>query len=413
MKWIVAAAAFIACAGLNAEEQSRLGQILAERREKLQNLQPEEPSKLEQRLNWIKDSRFEDHLSDGFHGWRFKVGGLAPGGGFAVGPEFSRDGLWGGRFNIRAGAQASARGFHKEDFHLGVPRLGSDRISLDVYAVHHNYSSLNYYGSGQDSSRTGRSAYRMEDTAFDTTLTVRVLPRVNVGGSTGYVWNNVGPGNDSRFVSTEKIYSEPGIARQANFARVGAFVQYDTRDFAPGPRSGGNYIAQFHNFKDRTLGLDDFRRLDLEAQQYIPLFNKRRVIALRAKSVMTFTDSRKSVPFYMQPMLGGSDDLRGYRPFRFRGNNLLLMNAEYRWEVFSGLDMAVFGDAGKVFQHKSQFDLKRLETSAGFGFRFNARNITFMRLDVGFSHEGYQISMTFNDLFRKGPVHTSSSQGDF
>jgi outer membrane translocation and assembly module TamA len=89
------------------------------------------------------------------------------------------------------------------------------------------------------------------------------------------------------------------------------------------------------------------------------------------------------------------------------------MNAEYRWEVFSGLDMAVFGDAGKVFQHKSQFDLKGLETSAGFGFRFNARNVTFMRFDVGFSHEGYQISVKFNDLFRKGPVHTSSSQGDF
>jgi outer membrane protein assembly factor BamA len=413
MKWIAAVAVLTVGTGLNAEEQTRTDQILAERRKKQPNLKPEEPSRLEKKLNWFKDSRVEERLSDGFHGWRFKVGGLAPGGGFAVGPEFSRHGLWGGRFNVRAGAQASAKGYHKEDFHFGVPRLFNDRISLDVYAVHHNYSSLNYYGSGQDTSRAGRSAYRMEDTAVDTTLTVRVLPKLNVGGSAGYVWNNIGPGNDSRFVSTEQIYSDPGIDRQANFARVGAFVQYDYRDFAEGPRSGGNYIAQFHNFTDRTLGLEGFQRLDLEAQQYIPLFNKRRVIALRGKSVMTFTDDGKSVPFYMQPMLGGSDDLRGYRPFRFRGNNLLVMNAEYRWEVFSGLDMAVFGDAGKVFQHKSQFDLKGLETSAGFGFRFNARNVTFMRFDVGFSHEGYQISVKFNDLFRKGPVHTSSSQGDF
>jgi outer membrane protein assembly factor BamA len=253
----------------------------------------------------------------------------------------------------------------------------------------------------------------MEDTALDATLTFRLLPRLNVGGSAGYVWNNVGPGNDSRFVSSEQIYSEPGIDQQANFARAGAFIQYDYRDFPSGPRSGGNYIAQFHNFTDRTLGVDSFRRLDLEVQQYIPLFHKRRVIALRGKSVMTFTDGGRSVPFYMQPTLGGSDDLRGYRPFRFRGNNLVIMNAEYRWEVFSGLDMAVFGDAGKVFQRKSDFDLKNLETSAGFGFRFNARNVTFMRIDFGFSHEGYQVSIKFNDLFRKGPVHTSSSQGDF
>ena len=145
----------------------------------------------------------------------------------------------------------------------------------------------------------------------------------------------------------------------------------------------------------------------------MPLFNKRRVIALRAKSITTFTADGATVPFYMQPMLGGSDDLRGYRPFRFRGDNLLLMNAEYRWEVFSGLDMAVFGDAGKVYMKKAELNLKQLESSIGFGLRFNARNQTFMRIDVGFSHEGYQVSVKFNDLFRKGPVHTSSAQGDF
>jgi outer membrane protein assembly factor BamA len=115
----------------------------------------------------------------------------------------------------------------------------------------------------------------------------------------------------------------------------------------------------------------------------------------------------------MQPTLGGQDDLRGFRPFRFRDKNLLLLNTEYRWEVFSGLDMAVFGDAGKVFARKSQLNLKDLETSAGFGFRFNARNNVFLRLDVGFSHEGFQVAMKFNNLFRNGPSRTSSTMGDF
>jgi outer membrane protein assembly factor BamA len=230
----------------------------------------------------------------------------------------------------------------------------------------------------------------------------------------GYVFNNIGSGTDSRYAPAEQLYAAtPGFSRQSNFARVGGFLQYDYRDFAAGPRSGGNYIAQYHNYSDRSFGESSFRRLDLEAQQYIPLFNKRRVIALRAKSVQTFTGTGKAVPFYMQPALGGSDDLRGYRPFRFRGDNLVLMNAEYRWEVFSGLDMALFGDAGKVYDKRSQLNLKNLESNLGFGFRFNARNRTFMRLDVAFSHEGYQVSVKFNDLFRRGPVHTSSSQGDF
>lgn len=396
---------------LHAQERTRAEEIEAEREQK--QLEPEKPAKMERRLEWLRDARLLDKLSEGQRGFGLRVGGLAPGGGFGVGPQYSKDGLWDGRINLKLGAQASMRGYQKQDLHVELPRFLHERISLDFYAVRHNYSRLNFYGSGPESSRNGRSDYRMEDTAADVTVSFALLPKLRVGASAGYLWNNVGPGTDIRFAPAEQLYPVPGMERQANFLRTGAYAQYDRRDFAPGPRSGGNYIAQFHHFTDRTLGIHDFHRLDLEAQQYIPLFNKRRVIALRGRSVQTFKGNANPLPFYMQPMLGGSDDLRGYRPFRFRGDNSLVLNAEYRWEVFSGLDMALFADAGKVYMRKSTFNLDNLASDVGFGFRFNARNTTFLRIDVGFSREGYQVSVKFNDLFRKGPVHTSSSQGDF
>ena len=75
----------------------------------------------------------------------------------------------------------------------------------------------------------------------------------------------------------------------------------------------------------------------------------------------------------MQPSLGGAEDLRGYRPYRFRGDNLLAMNAEYRWEVFSGLDMAVFARRRQGLHAASRICRCRdLESDVGFGFRFNA-----------------------------------------
>ena len=89
------------------------------------------------------------------------------------------------------------------------------------------------------------------------------------------------------------------------------------------------------------------------------MLNQRRVFAVPREIGADLRRRRPAIPFYMQPSLGGSEDLRGYRPFRFRGDNLLAMNAEYRWEVFSGLDMAVFADAGKVFTRKSDFSLRR------------------------------------------------------
>jgi outer membrane protein assembly factor BamA len=140
------------------------------------------------------------------------------------------------------------------------------------------------------------------------------------------------------------------------------------------------------------------------------LFNKTRVLALRAKTTMTDTDRNQLVPFYLQPIIGGSDDLRGYRPFRFNDRNSLVMNAEYRWEIFSGLDGAIFADAGKVAPRRGLVNFKDLESDVGFGLRFNARNRTFIRLDVGFSHEGFQVWFKFNDVFLPKRFGTSAGQ---
>jgi len=148
-----------------------------------------------------------------------------------------------------------------------------------------------------------------------------------------------------------------------------------------------------------TQDLYSFRRLDVELQHYIPFFNERRVIALRAKSELTYVGAGQKVPFYLQPAVGGSEDLRGFRPFRFHGDNSMVLNAEYRWETFSGLDMAVFGDAGKVFQRKADWNFRNLEGSYGVGMRFNIRNSVFMRVDAGFSHEGFQVWIKFNNVF--------------
>jgi hemolysin activation/secretion protein len=91
----------------------------------------------------------------------------------------------------------------------------------------------------------------------------------------------------------------------------------------------------------------------------------------------------------------------------------VVANAEYRWEIFSGLDMALFADAGRVYDRRSDFSWRHMQSDVGFGFRFNARNKTFLRLDTGFSHEGFQVWVRFANVFKKGPVHTSSSMGDF
>lgn len=404
----VAVALLTALLSLEADVQaqqavsSRAEEIQAARQRKAAQLRPEEVSKTEKALLEFKERRILEKITYGIGGLRARIGALVTGSGFAIGPEYYRDDLRNGNVVVRATTQFSMQRYQLYDLALAFPRLAEDRMFVDFHATHRNFPRMQYYGPGPDSLKTGRSNYRLEDTNFGFNAGVRPFRHMRIGASGGFTEVNVGPGTHPRFISTDRQYSPSvtvGIDHQTDYLQGGFFAQYDYRDIPGGPRSGGNYFARFTYNKDVDLERHTFRKLDAEAQQYIPFFNQRRVIALRARTELTYKNSGQTVPFYMQPTLGGSNDLRGFRPFRFYDDNLLVFNAEYRYEVFAGLDMAVFGDAGKVFRSKSQLDLNDLEGAYGVGMRFNARNAVFMRIDAGFSHEGFQVWIKFNNVF--------------
>ena len=381
---------------------TRAGQIEAQRQQKAAQLEPDEPSGIEHALIVLKEKKIVERITAGIAGFRVHMGGLITGSGFAAGPEYYRHDLLHNQVTVRASARASLQKFYLMDAELDLPRLADDHVFLNMYGVHHNYPHIDYYGPGPNSAKSGRSSWALEDTGFQTTMGLQPVHGLRIGGIGRYLLTNVYRGHDDRFVSTDRIYTErttPGIQFQTDYLQGGGFIQFDWRDNPGGPRKGGNYFAQFSTFSDIQRERYSFDRVDLEVQQYIPFFNQRRVIALRGRVEATSPHAGNLVPFYLQPTLGGSEDLRGFRPFRFYDNNAVILNGEYRWEVFSGLDMALFVDAGQVFPTWQQINYRHLDTDAGFGFRFNVRNDVFLRIDTAFSREGFQIWFKFNNVF--------------
>lgn len=392
---------------------SRTEEIDAARQAKAKTLKPETVSKTENFLRRFKDEKQLEKFQNGFHGFRPKIGNMVTGGGFAAGIEYMRDDLLGGELTTRASAQFSTRAYEKYQLEAIFPKLAKDRLSFDLIASHRNFGGLNFYGQGPRSNRNGRSNYRLEDTSFDALAGISATRYLKFGSGIGGLLTNVGPGTDSRFASTEQLYGPstvPGIDHQTNFLRYSVFSQLDYRDNSEGTKAGGNYVFQYSWYKDQELKRFDFRRMDINLEQHIPFLNRTRRIVLRAKGTFMDTDNNKQIPFYLQPIVGGSDDLRGYRFFRFTDRNAVVYNAEYRWEVFSGMDGALFFDAGKVMPRRSLLKFADLETSAGFGLRFNARNATFIRIDVGFSQEGFQVWFKFNDLLNNRRFGTNTLQ---
>jgi outer membrane protein assembly complex protein YaeT len=87
----------------------------------------------------------------------------------------------------------------------------------------------------------------------------------------------------------------------------------------------------------------------------------------------------------------GAPNTIGPTGFPRGGNAVAVMNGEIRLPVWGDLGAAVFVDAGNVFDRVTEFDLRELRGSTGFGIRYRSP-IGPIRFDVGFKMDRREIS---------------------
>ncbi len=382
---------------------SRAGEIEAQREEKAGELKPETPLKGEHVINKVlsnpivKALRAQQDLD-------IRLGGLVTGSGIAAGPEYVRRDLAQDTILFHAWASASVRKFWLTKAELEMPKLAHNWLFADLSATHRDYPEIDYFGPGPHAQNL-ETSWALQDSWLTGMAGVQPLRHLRVGGIGRYLAEVIGPGHDSSNPTTQEVFTPetaPGLRGGADFVQAGSFLQLDYRDHPGEAHSGGVYWLDFSDYSDLKFGRYSFDRVDAEAQQYIPLLSGTHVIALRGRTTFTDAHSGNSVPFYLQPTLGGPDTLRGFDAFRFYDNNAVILNGEYRWQLYEGLDGALFMDAGKVFPRWQQISLHDLDKSYGFGLRFLSGGDTAVRLDVGFSREGFQIWFKFGNVFGNG-----------
>jgi len=232
---------------------------------------------------------------------------------------------------------------------------------------------------------------------------LRLWPKSPLRGGVrvGYTTTSVGSGT-GRFPSIETRFSTddiPGLAEQPDLLHTEGYVELDYRDYPGNPRSGGYHRVRFSRYEDQDSRRYDFNRIDAEAMQLVPFLDKRRVLAFRALAAITDAADGSDVPFYVMPFLGGPETLRGFRERRFTDRNVVLLNAEYRYEIFAALDMALFVDAGTVAPRLEDLTLRGVKTDYGIGFRLGTRANVMMRFDIGLGGEGPRYFLKFGPAF--------------
>jgi outer membrane translocation and assembly module TamA len=153
-----------------------------------------------------------------------------------------------------------------------------------------------------------------------------------------------------------------------------------------------------HDYADRDEQFG-FRQVDYEAIQNVPILREAWVISLRAVARTTYDKTDQQVPFFLLPYVGSGSTLRGFTSHRFRDQNGLVLQAEWRIMANRFLDTAVFYDAGKVTARRADLDLDGLKSDYGFGVRFHGPFSTPLRVEVARSTEGLRLIFATSPMF--------------
>ena len=244
------------------------------------------------------------------------------------------------------------------------------------------------YGLGDDTKENIKDLIDYKYFKFHNTLFKPISRNLYLGFGLGldYRWG-------INTVDTKTFFQEYNKNRKTTTS-VGFLVnlKYDDRQNMNNPQ-GGFYGSLGLRANQKRLGSDSkWQSVNLELRKYFK-FNSKPYHLLALWSYNSFTFG-KNVPYFDLPSLGWDTQLntgRGYIQGRFRGQNLIYNEAEYRYNITrNGLvGGVVFGNVTSV-SNIGSYQFKRFYPGYGTGLRFKmnkASNVNFV-FDYTFGTQG-------------------------
>lgn len=160
---------------------------------------------------------------------------------------------------------------------------------------------------------------------------------------------------------------------------LGWVALFDSRDDIFYPSRGWWWEFVFYRDTPKTGASYTYNRITFDISRYFSY--RKNILALNAYTLYSDAD----LPFYQMAMLGGAKRMRGYYEGRYRDNNALVFQAEYRRYVLWWLGFAVFGNAGQVAHRYDGFDAAHWRFTYGAGLRLITNRTQKLNLRVDFA----------------------------
>ncbi|MEE9464177.1 MAG: BamA/TamA family outer membrane protein [Candidatus Neomarinimicrobiota bacterium] len=230
-----------------------------------------------------------------------------------------------------------------------------------------------FFGVGNDTDEEYED-FTARNIAFLPSIQVKAISNLFIGMELAYYTTSLSDLEaDGQLIGDTITGSAGGV-----ISGLGVNASWDTRN-------NNIYATQgsYHQFKAvffrPALGSEyTFNSYLLDLRHYHTISTDQ-IIALRGVIGL----STGEIPFQVMPQLGAY--LRGYYPSRFRDNNLVAFQAEYRRPLYKWIGMVLFAGVGEVVAETGDFSLSELKPGAGFGLRFPLvkEQKVNLRIDIG------------------------------
>jgi hypothetical protein len=272
----------------------------------------------------------------------------------------------------------------------------------EVYWDHENYAVVgkaeyqrypdSFWGIGPHSSDQDEERYERRRARWRGGPRRRLLGFLFTGVLVDAMWFR---GN---YANGSGVFAENDIPGEAGGVTVGTgpTLAFDTRDNTVATRRGTLLSGAFVWFGG-PLGSDyEFDKTLLEARHFVPLGGEH-VLGFRFAGEF----QRGDVPYYHLAYFGGDELLRGYFLGRYRDQNLVALESEYRFPLVWKFGGTAFLGAAEVDARPAGLDLDPVRWAGGGGLRFslNDEEHLNLRLDVGAGPHTVGVYFTAREAF--------------
>lgn len=280
----------------------------------------------------------------------------------------------------------------QSDLTLGYENhWNKDRFHLKTSAGYSEWFNL-FFGIGSHTSDTTYEEYTPRTLALRAKLSKTVRPFLQIGMVSEFDYSKVVEKETGGYFSTLDIPGEkPGYS-----AGIGISADYDSRDSKIYPTRGKYQQYSIVPFLSVLGSSYNFVRYVADIRQYFSPFGNHVIAYQVFVSLIGFH------PPYNKMSVFGSDGLmRGYYPARYRDRNMIGFQAEYRMPLFWRIGAAGFGGYGDVAHDVTDFRIRELKYSLGFGIRFtiDPKTQSNVRLDLGVGKKSAYPTIAIGEAF--------------